>query len=190
VKMDLRRTAILAAVLAAAGLGIGSGARAAIITFDVAGSGPDQFPAQCKPSTCTLGGTIVIDNSTGAIISEDVTATGFVPSVGPFTTDNGVHKVFGGTLLVLFDADSDRLNLTFPTPTGGSLVGYTGGPVTDANVLFLGPPIRVWTLNSSSLTAQLPATPEPSTWTMMLLGFGGLGFAAWRGSRKAAAFAA
>jgi hypothetical protein len=30
------------------------------------------------------------------------------------------------------------------------------------------------------------AVPEPSTWAMMLIGFGGLGYAGWRGSRKPA----
>ena len=30
------------------------------------------------------------------------------------------------------------------------------------------------------------AVPEPSTWAMMLLGFGGLAYAGWRGSRKRA----
>jgi hypothetical protein len=34
------------------------------------------------------------------------------------------------------------------------------------------------------------ATPEPSTWAMMALGFAGLGFVGWRGSRKSAAHAA
>jgi hypothetical protein len=34
------------------------------------------------------------------------------------------------------------------------------------------------------------ATPEPSTWAMMLAGFAGLGFTGWRGSRRAAAHAA
>ena len=32
----------------------------------------------------------------------------------------------------------------------------------------------------------LTAVPEASTWAMMLLGFAGLGYAGWRGSRKAA----
>ena len=36
-----------------------------------------------------------------------------------------------------------------------------------------------------------PTVPEPSTWAMMLMGFGGLGFAGWRrGQRKKARFAA
>src|ERR1700722_18219139 len=38
--------------------------------------------------------------------------------------------------------------------------------------------------------AFLIAVPEPSTWAMMLLGFGGLGYAGWRGSRKPALHAA
>jgi hypothetical protein len=34
------------------------------------------------------------------------------------------------------------------------------------------------------------SVPEPSTWAMMLLGFGGLGFAGWRAKRKSAALPA
>ena len=38
--------------------------------------------------------------------------------------------------------------------------------------------------------AVTAAVPEPSIGAMMLLGFGGLGFLGWRGSRKSAARAA
>ena len=34
------------------------------------------------------------------------------------------------------------------------------------------------------------ATPELSTWALMVLGFGGLGFVGWRAQRKIAAFQA
>jgi hypothetical protein len=33
-------------------------------------------------------------------------------------------------------------------------------------------------------TGEPPTIPETSTWAMMLLGFAGLGYAAWRGRRK------
>ena len=38
-----------------------------------------------------------------------------------------------------------------------------------------------WALSG---TGDAHAIPEPSTWAMMLLGFAGLGYAAWRGGRK------
>jgi PEP-CTERM motif len=41
-----------------------------------------------------------------------------------------------------------------------------------------------------AFTLVTGAVPEPSTWTMILIGFGGLGFAGWHGSRKTAARAA
>jgi PEP-CTERM motif len=44
--------------------------------------------------------------------------------------------------------------------------------------------------DSSILGNAFSVVPEASTWAMMLLGFAGLGFAGWRGSRKTAAHAA
>jgi hypothetical protein len=46
-----------------------------------------------------------------------------------------------------------------------------------------------YTFEYSSNLPGVAAIPEPSTWVMMLLGFAGLGFAGWRGSRKTVAFA-
>jgi hypothetical protein len=42
-------------------------------------------------------------------------------------------------------------------------------------------------LPASPASFVLVATPEPSTWAMMLVGFAGLGFAGYRTSRRAAA---
>jgi hypothetical protein len=75
----------------------------------------------------------------------------------------------------------------------GVLIGT--GPIatasTDVEVLAIG-------INSASgSTAQgfadnlslTSSIPEPSTWTMILAGFAGLGFAGWRAQRKTAALA-
>jgi hypothetical protein len=51
-------------------------------------------------------------------------------------------------------------------------------------------PINLYQFEGSSVStdfaagARLGATPEASTWTMMLIGFAGLGFAGYRGSRN------
>jgi hypothetical protein len=45
--------------------------------------------------------------------------------------------------------------------------------------------------DADSFTIKVGApVPEPSTWAMMLIGFAGLGYAGWRGSRKAGSVAA
>jgi PEP-CTERM motif len=41
----------------------------------------------------------------------------------------------------------------------------------------------------NALQMEIDAVPEPSTWAMMLMGFAGLGFAGWRGSRTTASAA-
>jgi PEP-CTERM motif len=46
-----------------------------------------------------------------------------------------------------------------------------------------------WTINLS-FASSVPAVPEPSTWAMMLLGFAGLGFLAYRRKSKLALMAA
>ena len=38
--------------------------------------------------------------------------------------------------------------------------------------------------NSGGVWIEVPAVPEPSTWAMLLLGFAGLGFVAYRRKTK------
>src|SRR5215472_15084863 len=116
--------------LAAAGLGqSGAPARASVTTFDVSGTMTPTLNAACSP-TCTLGGDIVFDNSAGAPhmgISADITLTGS-PS-RTFTGFAGISAVSGLTQLTIDNASGDFVDLVFSTPTAGSLVGYTGGPL-------------------------------------------------------------
>ena len=167
------RNTTLAAIVA--GLALSSPARAGIITLDVSAtmSPVAGLGGACSP-TCTLGGDIVIDNSLpapGTILSEHVTATGFLPTVGPFTVNGGISGISGGVDLSIFDAAHDQLSLLFATPTAGSLVGYAGGPLSAA----ISPPFfgDAWLLSSGSLT---PA-PEPPSLVLLLSALAGLGMA-------------
>lgn len=81
-------------------------------------------------------------------------------------------------------------NTVFPGNAAGTFVGWEG---LDAN----GYGETIWdnhTGPESGVLANIyvgtPTVPEPATWAMMLLGFVGLGFAGYRGSRKGVAFAA
>jgi hypothetical protein len=55
-----------------------------------------------------------------------------------------------------------------------------------------GPSTKIWFLNNTPLLdnylglddVSIAAVPEPSTWAMIILGFGGVGFMAYRRSRK------
>jgi PEP-CTERM motif len=79
--------------------------------------------------------------------------------------------------------------------------GYaSGAPLSDTATyagqslatLGLAPGVYLYTFGSGtdadSFTIKVGApVPEPSTWAMMLIGFAGLGYAGWRGSRRTAA---
>jgi hypothetical protein len=140
-------TAMLVAGLAAAELGAGTvTARAEEITLDVSGILYAQTtpPASCSASGCTLGGHIVINNTTGAIVSAHVTLAGETPVVGKFTNASSKED-FGlfreGSLTLLEIANSTPPNITyilglyFVSPTPGSLVGYIGGPLISEFVI-------------------------------------------------------
>jgi hypothetical protein len=166
-------------VLAAAGLGLsGVIARADVTTFDVSGTMTPTLNAACSP-TCMLGGDFLFDDSAGAPhhgISADVTVTGFSPSTGPFTGFAGIGAVSGLTELTLDDASGDFVQLVFSTPTAGSLVGYTGGPLvaTSTFVKTAGLPPSSWALTSGSLAEPVPEPPSLLLLFSALMGLGAL----------------
>jgi hypothetical protein len=162
-------------------------AHADTVTLDVSGTMTASAPGSCLGSTvlplCTLGGDIVINNTTGAIISVDVTITGASPTFGPFTTAIQLFDFgLGRTLLRIRGPASQGLSvidLVFDTPTPGSLVNYDGGALTTATSaestqapcsVGTNPPC-IYFLSTGELTPAV-AAPEPSSVALMLLGIG------------------
>jgi hypothetical protein len=77
---------------------------------------------------------------------------------------------------------------------GGSLndlLAYAGGTDFPSNgvarLVFPGDTAKRGRWNSNLGTISVSVVPEPSTWAMMLLGFGGLGALSWRRARAVAA---
>jgi hypothetical protein len=144
------------------------------VTLDVSGSLSTTLGgASCSSSGCTLGGDIVINNASGAIISTDVTFSGESPSAGPFDGVNQVSVVGALTGLGIVDSTaSSFLDLFFSTITPGSLVGYSGGPLADGEVGTTSG-CCAWFLSSGgALTEAAVTAPEPSSYALMLLGVG------------------
>jgi hypothetical protein len=103
----------------------------------------------------------------GANSNSDHTDTGFLTELLTF---NG----FTQTLTIPFTiaiSNADTITLT-----GGGAYFFPGYEVTLNSVSLSsgGDPV------TDNLTANVTAVPEPATWAMMLLGFAGLGFMAYR----------
>ncbi len=127
-------------------------------------------------------------------------ATAFHFSIGSLSFDlnndplaaiqynNGVFNGFAAHELFTFNGNPYDLSMQggtfsiFLAPSGND----TGGPLVNGFV----------NIGRAGLTGQTPFTPvvagvpEPSTWAMMILGFTGLGFMAYRRKSKSALMAA
>jgi hypothetical protein len=69
------------------------------------------------------------------------------------------------------------LTLFFSTTNSASLVGFAGGTITAGGVGGNGLSLSDYSSLTGTITA---AVPEPSTWAMIILGFFGVGFMAYR----------
>jgi hypothetical protein len=76
----------------------------------------------------------------------------------------------------------------------GDFLDPLGGISADNSILngriFGGDSTNLGIVSGVTLNAPLSAVPEPSTWAMLLLGFAGLGFMAYRRKSKPALMAA
>jgi hypothetical protein len=90
----------------------------------------------------------------------------FSTPVYPNSNPSGTPGSFSGWMLETFD-------FTVPAGTTSEVLSFLAVGTPDANL----PPFAL--LDGVSLTA----VPEPSTWAMMLAGFSGLGYAAYRRRR-------
>ena len=168
-----RATGAMAALLLAAAAFQAAPARANIV-FD--------FSGVCD-SGCTGTATGILTLANSYLFGSDLTLASFV-SLHYSSSD------------ISFDVPSpnDLLAVSGGLNADGSIVGVNLGIIGEHEFgVFPGGKFLVDvtdtggdTGSTSHFTLVSGAIPEPSTWAMMLLGFAGLGFAAWRRVRQTA----
>jgi PEP-CTERM motif len=126
--------------------------------------------------------------------------------MGVFTTSDTSHAVVGdndpGFTILGITGEVNGVAINAPTIAGGYGNYFTTGPAfldgtgvvffagaTRVDFFFQDPPTSLYRVNTQSpgasgfvtaSSSQVAAVPEPATWAMMVLGFAGVGFMAYR----------
>jgi hypothetical protein len=140
-------------------------------------------------------GTITTDGSTGPLVASDIQSFDITIADtfgGEFEFTNQNSTIVGSGL----SASSTQLLFDFSAGTNLAFVGPPVPPngnnpqfVFETGFVSLGDGSASAGVNESGLTV-VAAVPEPSTWAMMILGFAGVGFMAYRRKSKGALMAA
>jgi hypothetical protein len=185
---------LAAAAMGAAALGTGSVASAATMIYDISGSEPNSSTYTAQVTLDVVGGQAI--SGTGYINSSDVAGplaltliTASTPGVeiNPFPgvpigyrSNDGTDD--GGDTVVPIDGLGWLFSVgpNAPSPGGAATFNpWSNGDGTYTAAFFgkLTPKsVDNWGWGAASLTA-VAGVPEPATWAMMLVGFGGLGVA-------------
>ena len=143
-------------------------------------------------------GAVAVFDTNGNLLNQLLTGGHLASPWGIALAPSGFGQ-FGGDLLVgnfsfvaseinAFDPITGAFIGSIPINTGANgpgglwaLIFGNGGSGGDPNTLYFTDGINGET---NGLFGSISAVPEPSTWAMMILGFAGVGFMAYRRSRK------
>jgi hypothetical protein len=159
----MKLKALLAGVALAAATLITSVAQAEILNFTIDWGAPGGAVETFQLDTLAGG----VDASGTAFVFFSITNDNFGNN-GIFFGDSSVGGWFGtGPVVgnVVAETDSDYLNPALYAHNGFNINAVAGETLTGRN---------------GSIVTISAAVPEPSTWAMMILGFIGVGFLAYR----------
>jgi hypothetical protein len=146
----------------------------------------------------TVTGNFTLDTTTNTSYAVDLTVVGAGGVNSGSLTDaanfgTGTYATAAGTMAT-YDDGNPALQVYLTYPAGGGAL-YTGGFGQSSIDSYFSPTcggeICGFPLSGTVLNAAVTsAVPEPSTWAMMILGFMGVGFMAYRRKSKLALMAA
>ena len=202
---------VLSVLLAAYGTAIitAQAARASVVMFDIQG----QATHAGDNSIQSFSGTLGVDTATGTVTSFDLQIPYFSEFTTAGMSQAPVHLFFypnytvgsgysivtppppptnpplSSCLLGPCDGTTQYSGvlIEFTTTTPGTLVGFAGGTIDGGEAeqeTF--PTGGLYGFNPvySNFSGTITAVPELSTWAMMMLGFAGLAFMAYRRKSK------
>jgi len=129
--------------------------------------------------------------------SAEVTSAPISLGIQPWSWLFGTFDISGGQIVGSSDPSGTGSVVGFLDELGNTL-GFSGGTTTPINSLQIFSQDGSFITGNSdgfdgvtyALVPQVSGVPEPSTWAMMLLGFAGIGFMAYRRKSKPALLAA
>jgi hypothetical protein len=203
------KNGFLRAISGAALCMLATQASAAIFTYDATLLGSSEFPSNASPGTGFA--EVIIDNALNTMRVE-VTFSGLLGTatashIHCCTTSPGTGNaniatttpsftgfpigVTNGTYDHTFDMTlNSSYNSAFITANGGTPSGAFAALLAGLNADDAYLNVHSSVFPGGEIRGFLQAVPEPSTWAMMLIGFAGLGFMAYRRKSKPALMAA
>jgi hypothetical protein len=143
------------------------------------------------------------DNLVGAPFYFELTEGSFSATLNGSATGNNAQVSVGNGNAISVTAD--HVYFDFSSPNSDYLKFYTSGSASSflcfqtasaescgsyrgAGIVIVveGAPDPFVPMTSNSIIASIASVPEPSTWAMMILGFAGVGFLAYRRRNQAA----
>ncbi len=134
---------------------------------------------RCGYSCCDQASTVIINGTTITNVAGGNDDSGILEN-GALITLGGDNDAFS-TLLPAYDNDHERYNLVPYIANGSTTITIdTRNPSGDDNIFLAAFQVS----GAAAINAPVSGVPEPSTWAMLVAGFGLVGFASRR--RKAA----